>query len=118
MTPGLGGIITTGIDNSSAIETPWSAPAPPNATKAKSLGSYPLAIDNSLTAFAIFELATLIMDSAASCGSILKGSATVFLTACSANSLSSVISPPARLLPSRPSTTLASLLVAIVFPLA
>ena len=55
------GIITLGIFNSLAKETACIPPPPPNATKVKSLGSYPLLTETNFKALIILLLAILIM---------------------------------------------------------
>ncbi len=65
----------------------------------------------------MLALATRTIASAASCSSMPKGSATDRRTAASASSGLRVILPPASQVPSRPSTTLASVLVATSLPL-
>ena len=91
----LTGIITFGIFNSFANDVACIPPPPPKATRLKSLGSYPLLTDTSLSAFIILLLAIRMMPRAVSSlvnFNFLERGAIVLLTA----SISALISPPQK----------------------
>lgn len=96
-TPGLGGTMTSLECSKRPSAQACMGPAPPNATKAKSRGSYPLSILTTRSAPSMLSFASRSMPSAASMRPMPKASATV-ITAFLAASMSSLKSPPSKVL--------------------
>ena len=67
------GTMTVGMCSSRAIAITCSAPAPPEATRAKSRGSKPFCTETSRTASDIFEIAISTIACAAATVSIFRG---------------------------------------------
>ena len=114
---GNSGTITLGMCSSRAIASTCSGPAPPEATSAKSRGSKPFSTDTSRTASDILAMAISTIACAAATVSISSGLAIFSAMPRRAPSASSTIWPPRKFAgSSRPSTTLASVMVGSVPP--